>query len=132
MGCKHRQLIYKIYRLMADDEFEDKLLYIRRCKKCNRLTIKFVFTRPDETKWQKVYVGEDAEIKLEQYRRLINGVYHQPKLLHLDIGWVYLDGRAGAMKKLHNGAVVTREINGNPSNHLTIENEEERTEITYF
>jgi hypothetical protein len=132
MSCKHRHLTYKIYRLVADDEYEDKLLFIKRCKKCNRLTIKLVYTREDKSKWQKVFVEAKAEAELERLQRYIIGVYKTPNLKFLDIGWVYLDGRAGAMKKMHNGAVVTREINGNPSNHLTIDNEDEHTEITYF
>ena len=108
MGCNHRHLTYKIYRLIADDEYEDKLLFIKRCKRCNRLTIKLVFTRPDKTKWQKVYVTDEAAIKYESLKKYIIGVYKTPKLDFLDIGWEYLDGRANAVKKLHNGAVVCR------------------------
>jgi len=93
---------------MADDEYEDKLLFIRRCKRCNRLTIKVVFTREDKTKWQKVYVEQDAENQLILLTRQIIGVYKTPKLLHLDLGWEYLDGRCNAVKKLHNGAVVCK------------------------
>ena len=123
MGCKHRHLTYKIYKLFSTDEFEERLLFIRRCKKCNRLTIRLFYTRWEDengdcTKWVKTFVHTQAELKLALLKPEIIGIYKAPSLKFLDIGWVYLDGRAGAMKKLHNGAVISREING-PSTHIT-------------